>query len=145
MTKLRFKISLFLLSLLATVALTAQEDAQKQDQFVKVSTLNSIEANQEFQRNVQIVQAQRQQAIQLNISIEKETDPTKKSELNEQLETLTEKLNENNRLMLERYGFTLNRNYQMVVEKSHIYMFVTDEEAAAVQTSIDQAEKTVAK
>jgi len=147
MKKNRIGISLIFGSFLAAISLVGQDEGamQKQDKYVKVSTLNSIEANQEFQRNVQLVQAQRQQAIQLNMAIEQATDPEKKAELSKQLEALTVKLNENNQTMLKRYGFTLNRNYQMVIEKSHIYMFVTDEEAAAVQESIEKAEKTVSK
>ena len=40
------------------------------------------------------------------------------------------KLNENNQLMIKTYGFSLERNYTIVPEVSHVYMFVTDEEAA---------------
>ena len=47
--------------------------AQKQQKLVRVSTLNTIEANQEFQTNVQLVQTQRQQAIEMNAAMDKET------------------------------------------------------------------------
>ena len=39
--------------------------------------------------------------------------------------------------MRKAYGFSLDRNYTLVVETAHVYMFVTDEEA----TKIEQAEK----
>ena len=42
------------------------------------------------------------------------------------------KLNENNKLMFKTYGFSLNRNYVMTVEKSHVHMWVTEEEAVSI-------------
>lgn len=104
--------------------------AEKQQKLVRVSTLNTIEANREFQSNVQVLQAQRQLAVELNAAVEKEKDAAKKKELKGQLDTLMAKLNENNRTMLKTYGFSLERNYTLVVVRAHIYMFVTDEEAA---------------
>lgn len=147
MKKTRFGIVLLTLTAIAGAVAWAQQgnassNANAQQKFVKVSTLGSIEANQEFQRNVQIVRAQRQQAVQLNAAIEKETDAAKKAELSKALEELMTNLNNNNAQMAKTYGFSLNRNYTMVVEKAHIYMFVTDEEAAAIQQKIDAAPKT---
>jgi hypothetical protein len=43
------------------------------------------------------------------------------------------KLNENNALMRKTYGFSLDRNYSVVIEKAHVYMFVTEEEAAQLE------------
>jgi hypothetical protein len=34
--------------------------------------------------------------------------------------------------MFKTYGFSLNRNYVLTVEKSHIHMWVTEEEAKAM-------------
>jgi hypothetical protein len=105
---------------------------------VKVATLNSVQSNREFQSNVQVLQAQRQVAIDLNTKMEQEKDAAKKKELKTQLDGVMAKLNENNQTMLKTYGFSLGRNYQMEVEVAHIYMFVTDEEAA----QIEKAQKT---
>ena len=44
----------------------AKADAPKAQKLVQVSTLNTIEANREFQANVQLLQAQRQAAVELN-------------------------------------------------------------------------------
>ncbi|MBI5766980.1 MAG: hypothetical protein HZA93_04245 [Verrucomicrobia bacterium] len=104
--------------------------APKQQKLIRVSTLNTVEANQQFQANVQLVQTQRQQAIELNARLEKEADPAKKKELKAQLDALMAKLNENHQLMVRTYGFSLERNYTIVPEVSHVYMFVSDEEAA---------------
>jgi len=49
------------------------------------------------------------------------------------LDALQAKLNDNNKLMFKTYGFTLNRNYVLTVEKAHVHMWVTAEEAAAIK------------
>lgn len=105
----------------------------QQQKLVRVATLNGIDANREFQANVQLLQAQRQAAVELNAAMEKEKDSRKKQGLKAQFDQLMEKLNENNAAMQKAYGFSLTRNYTMVIETSHIYMLVTDEEAAAIE------------
>ena len=115
-----------------TAPAPAQEKTQK---LVRVSTLKTIEANREFQANVQLLQAQRQAAIELNAAVEKEVKPTKKKELKEQLDALMAKLNDNNAKMRAAYGFSLDRTYTLVVETAHVYMFVTEEEAAKIGIS----------
>lgn len=103
--------------------------APKQQKLIRVSTLNGVQANQEFQSNVQLVQAQRQQAIELNAQMEKETNAARKKELKADVDKLMALLNDNNQKMFKTYGFTLDRNYTIVIETAHVYMFVTDEEA----------------
>lgn len=125
------------LSLLAATLPAAQPaakaDAPKAQKLVQVSTLNTIEANREFQANVQLLQAQRQAAVELNTAIEREKDAAKQKELKARLDALMTKLNENNALMRKTYGFSLDRNYSVVIEKAHVYMFVTEEEAAQLE------------
>ncbi len=125
------------LSLLAATLPAAQPaakaDAPKAQKLVQVSTLNTIEANREFQANVQLLQAQRQAAVELNTAIEREKDTAKQKELKGRLDALMAKLNENNALMRKTYGFSLDRNYSVVIEKAHVYMFVTEEEAAQLE------------
>ncbi len=112
-----------------------QIDAPKSDlQLVKVASLNTIDANKEFQKNVQLVQQQRALAAQILSKMDSVQDKKKLEELEKQLETLQMKLNENNQLMFKTYGFTLNRNYVLTVEKSHIHMWVTEEEAQAINS-----------
>ncbi len=125
------------LSLLAATLPAAQPatkaDAPKAQKLVQVSTLNTIDANREFQANVQLLQAQRQAAVELNTAIEREKDAAKQKELKGRLDALMTKLNENNALMRKTYGFSLDRNYSVVIEKAHVYMFVTEEEAAQLE------------
>jgi hypothetical protein len=102
---------------------------------VKVATLPTVEANREFQANVQLVQAQRQAAVELNSAVEKEKDAAKKKDLKAQFDALVTKLNENNEAMRKAYGFSLDRNYTIEIEKAHVYMLVTDEEAARIEAA----------
>jgi hypothetical protein len=130
-------VSLPVAGLRAADAKTAAPSAPaaKQQKLLKVSTLNTAEANREFQANVQLIQAQREAAIQINAAMEKETNAAKKKELKGQLDALIAKLNENNEKMRKAYGFSLERNYTLEVEKAHVYMLVTDEEAAKIEAT----------
>ncbi|MEQ1842876.1 MAG: hypothetical protein ABL994_20950 [Verrucomicrobiales bacterium] len=132
--------TLFAESASKKTAPAAAPTAEKQQKLVLVSTLKTVEANREFQSNVQVVQAQRQKAVEVSAQHDKETNPTKKKEIKTQLDALMVQLNENNQKMVKAYGFSLDRNYTMVVETAHVYMFVTDEEAAKIEK--EQAEKT---
>lgn len=121
-----------------TEAAQPAQDGQQQRKLIRVSTLNSSTANEEFQRNVRLVQAQRELAASLSSQIEQTTDTSAKAELQKQLDQVIAKLNENNRKMTQTYGFSLARDYVYVVEKSSIYMNVTPEEAARYQEAIQQ-------
>lgn len=110
-------------------------------QLVKVASLNTIDANKEFQRNVQLVQQQRGLAAELLNKIENVQDEQEHKKLQGELDTLQQKLNENNQLMFKTYGFSLNRNYVLTVEKSHIHMWVTEEEAKKIKETEKKAKK----
>ena len=108
-------------------------------QLVKVASLNTIDANKEFQRNVQLVQQQRSLAAELLSKIENVQDEEEHNKLQGELDTLQQKLNENNQLMFKTYGFSLNRNYVLTVEKSHIHMWVTEDEAKKIKETEKKA------
>lgn len=140
------KTSLRVLLLSATVlsaSLWAAEPAaaSKEQKLLKVCTLNTAQANKEFQANVQLVQAQRQLAIEANAAFEKETDTKKKADLKKKLDALLAKLNENNQKMIKTYGFSLERSYTVSIEKADVYMLVTDEEAAKIEKAQAEAAK----
>lgn len=107
---------------------------QSELELVKVASLNTIEANKEFQKNVQLVQQQRTLAVQILSKLEKTQDKDEHDKLQGQLDALQKKLNDNNQLMFKTYGFTLNRNYVLTVEKAHVHMWVTKEEAKAIKS-----------
>ncbi len=151
MTKKTLGIIALSAALLAGGGLLAQSSASKiapaaapkQQKLVKVCTLSTVQANQEFQNNVQFMQAARQQVVEANAAYEKETNPTKKKEAKAKLDDLMAKLNENNQKMIKAYGFSLDRNYTIAVEKADVYMLVSDEEAAKIEK--DQAAAAAAK
>nr|MBF0223127.1 hypothetical protein [Desulfobulbaceae bacterium] len=107
------------------------EVAQKK--LVRVSTLNSVEANQEFQRNVQVLQAHRQRAMQLQYQLEQAESQSLKESLQEELDLALKTLAESNKKMTEAYGFSLTRDYVLVVEKAHVYMAVSAEELVEIE------------
>ena len=115
--------------------------AAAQPKLVRVASLNTVQANQEFQANVQLLQRQRQQAIELSAAVEKEKDAAKKKDLKAQLEKAVAQLNDNNDKMQKAYGFSLNRNYTLEIEVSHIYLQVTPEEAAKLEQATQKAPK----
>ena len=110
-------------------------------QLVKVASLNTIDANKEFQRNVQLVQQQRSLAAELLSKLENVQDEEEHQKLQSELDSLQQKLNENNQLMFKTYGFSLNRNYVLTVEKAHIHMWVTEEEAQKIQDTEKKPKK----
>jgi len=114
-------------------AAAAPAPAPKQQKLVKVCSLGTVQANQEFQGNVQIMQAERQQAVEANAAYEKETNAAKKKELKAKLDAMLAKLNEDNQKMIKTYGFSLDRTYTIAIEKADVYMLVSDEEAAKLE------------
>jgi flagellar biosynthesis component FlhA len=131
-------ITILLITLASFFPLYGQNKDNDQDlELVKVASLNTIEANKEFQKNVQLVQQQRALAVQILSKLEKVQDKDEHDELQKQLNSLQKKLNDNNQLMFKTYGFTLNRNYVLTVEKAHVHMWVTKEEAAAIKSKSD--------
>lgn len=140
--KQKRNLTLFLFILSAASVAFAQDKGtkpapavapQQKLELVKVASLNTIESNREFQKNVQLVQQQRALAVQLLSKLQAEQDEQKHAQIKKQLDTLQGKLNENNQLMFKTYGFTLNRNYVLTVEKAHVHMWVTAEEATAIK------------
>ncbi len=131
----------------ATAAAPAQtapspaEGSSTGQRLVLVSTLNGLETNNEFQRNLDLVQSQRQLAISLNDQIALATTDETRAALQEQYDQALAKLNENNKIMLQNYGYSLNRNYVRVIDKSQIFMAVTDEEAANFEANRKRREE----
>jgi len=124
---------------------TAPAAAPKQQKLYKVAMLKTADEYQQFQANVQLLQAQRQQAQELNAAMDKETNAAKKKELKAKFDTLVAKLTENNQTMVKMYSFSLERNYTLVIESASVYLNVTDEEAAKLEKAAADAAADVAK
>ena len=101
---------------------------QNGQKFVLVSTIKTVQANEEFQHNVNIVQIQKQAALDLRKRIEIALTTPEKEALQKKLEETAKKLDENNTLMTKTYGFSLARNYLMQVVKTRLYLPLTAEE-----------------
>lgn len=116
--------------------LKAEETAAPETQtaLYKVSTIESVEAFIEFQRNVRMVQSQRERILELSAQIARAGSNEKLiAGLEEERQRVLESLERNNQQMIETYGFSITRDYTVVVEKAHIYMVLTPEEAAELQ------------
>jgi hypothetical protein len=120
-----------LAAIFAVSSLHAQNDDAADKKLVRVATLNSIQANQEFQRNVSVMQAQRQRIVELQTKLES-AKAGEKAGIQKDIDDTLKKLNGDNQTMFKTYGYSLLRNYTLVVETAHIYMFVSDEEAAKI-------------
>jgi hypothetical protein len=134
--KYLFLIKILFVLLFFLQAILAQDKSigkNKDLVLVKVASLNTIDANKEFQKNVQLVQQQRALAAEVLSKLEITQKKDERDKLKAQFDSLQKKLNENNQLMFKTYGFSLNRNYVLTVEKSHIHMWVTQEEAIVIQ------------
>ena len=141
MKLLRF-IAIFSSTIPLLCSLYAQAKPKEQQlELVKVASLNTVEANKEFQKNVQLVQQQRALAVQLLSSLEKTQDKGEHDKIQKQLDALQKKLNDNNQLMFKTYGFTLNRNYVLTVEKANVHMWVTQDEAQAIKKKANYKDK----
>jgi hypothetical protein len=119
----------------------SKQEATAKMELVKVASLNTIDSNKEFQRNVQLVQQQRALAAELLSKMDTVQDEEEHNKLQTELDGLQQKLNENNELMFKTYGFSLNRNYVLTVEKSHIHMWVTEEESKKISAANKKAKK----
>jgi tRNA A37 threonylcarbamoyladenosine modification protein TsaB len=110
-------------------ALAAEPDPE----FVAVSRLETVAANEEFRRNAALVARQLQAVQALNSQVEEAGTQAIREELVARRDAQLAKLNENNRKMIQTYGYNVTRDYRIVVEKAHIYMYVTPEELAEIQ------------
>ncbi len=111
----------------------ATAPAAKPQPLFKVVSLQDAAAVREFQRNVQLVQSQRQAVIELLSAIDKEKDAKQKAEYEKKKDEILARLQQNNEAMVKNYGFSLERNYTMEIERASIYMLVTEEEAAKLE------------
>ena len=87
---MKFNLPLIPILIFSFQCLTSlgQEDNSPKLQLVKVASLNTIDANKEFQKNVQLVQQQRALAVQLLGKMEETQDKDVHDKLKEQFLSL---------------------------------------------------------
>ena len=110
--------------------------------WVEVSRLTSVEANQRFRQNVQVMQRLRNNAMRLRQALSSAGNDEKRGELRASLDELMAKINENNQKMVDTYGFSLAHDYRLEVERAHVYMRVTPEEAERIRKQIGEAKRS---
>lgn len=110
-------------------AATKPEDllVRGNDKYRLIAIIPGVEENNNFRRNVQLVQTQRNNLIQMKQAAEHATGE-QKTKLEEEAKKAEEVLVKNNEEMTKRYGFSLSRDYLMEVEESKLYTLVNEEE-----------------
>ncbi len=108
---------------------TKPEDllVKENDKFRLIAVIPGVEENNNFRRNVQLVQAQRNQLVQMK-EAEKTATDEQKTKLEGEIKKAEETLLKNNEEMTKRYGFSLARDYLMEVEESKLYTLVNEEQ-----------------
>ncbi len=109
---------------------TIEQNGQK---LVLVSTIKTVEANREFQNNVNVVQNQRNIAVELKRRIDQALTEGERQQLKARLDETVKSLDQNNALMTKTYGFSLMRNYVISFVKTLLYTPLTDEEVAKMK------------
>ena len=112
-------------------ATDAAATAAAQTSLVKISTIEGKAANDEFTRNVQVLQAERQDIVKLNTATnEAAAGSEARKELQTQLDAAVARLDADNKTMAKTYGYSILRNYVRIPEVSEIYIVLTEEEMA---------------
>ena len=105
--------------------------AATQTSLVKISTIEGKAANDEFTRNVQVLQAERQDIVKLNTATnEAAAGSEARKALQTQLDAAVARLDTDNKTMAKTYGYSILRNYVRIPEVSEIYIVLTEEEMA---------------
>jgi hypothetical protein len=98
--------------------------------FLLVSNIKTMVTNREFQQNVQVVQNQRQTAIQLRQRRDQAFTTPEKEVLTNILIEVVAKLDEHNKAMAKSYLVTIDRNYVVQIVKSRVYGPISDDDYA---------------
>lgn len=105
---------------------------------IHVAMLSDTESNNEFKRNMGIMQRHQENIKALQRTIQSVEGDELKASLEVELQKSVDRLNSDNQKMVDAYGFSLTRRYEQIVEKSHIYMYVTEDEAEDFIKQIDK-------
>ena len=123
-------VNLCALALALVLTATCAIAQNQRQRIIKVCTLNNVQANEEFNRNVQIMQAQRQLLVSKHNALKAIADAEARETIQVEIDELLAKINTNNKKMYATYGFSLTRNYTIEPDESFVFMLVSDDEAA---------------
>ena len=96
--------------------------------YVLVCGIKTVEANRQFQQNVQVVQNQLTQVKELQKRVEQALTLVEKEALKKVLDDTNKSLEQNNALMAKTYGFSILRQYIAEIGKTRLYTPITDAE-----------------
>ena len=117
---------------------SASAAASDQNTLVKISTIEGKAANEEFTRNVQVLQNERQEIVKLNTATnEAAAGSDARKALQTQLEAAVKRLENDNQTMAKTYGYSILRNYVRIPEVSEVYVVLTEDEIAKQPASKD--------
>ena len=123
-------VNLCALALALVLTATCAIAQNQRQRIIKVCTLNNVQANEKFNRNVQIMQAQRQLLVSKHNALKAIADAEARETIQVEIDELLAKINTNNKKMYATYGFSLTRNYTIEPDESFVFMLVSDDEAA---------------
>ena len=117
---------------------SASAAASDQNTLVKISTIEGKAANEEFTRNVQVLQNERQEIVKLNTATnEAAAGSDARKALQTQLDAAVKRLDTDNQTMAKTYGYSILRNYVRIPEVSEVYVVLTEDEIAKQPASKD--------
>ena len=117
---------------------TPAASAAAQNTLVKISTIEGKPANDEFTRNVQVLQNERQEIVKLNTATnEAAAGSDARKALQAQLDAAVARLDADNKTMAKTYGYSILRNYVRIPEVSEVYVVLTEDEIAKQPASKD--------
>jgi len=89
--------------------------------FVPVSRITSEQLNKQFVNAVDIIRKQRELLASFDYKLGQATDVEKRKILQAQRAELADRLEVNNRYLIEHFGYSINRKFMIIVEDSHLY------------------------
>ncbi len=112
---------------------TATSPQLPEGRWLQMATLDSPEANNQFSRNVQIMQNRVHETVKMNELLDQENDPQAKKDIKKQIEEMMRRINEGNKLMAETYRYSLNQKYVRNIEEVTVFIKLTDEDVEAIK------------
>lgn len=119
-----------------------ERDGQK---YLLVSKLDSVKANEEFMKNVQIIGQLRQALLKLDEHRKMAFTEEEKKATDEKIKELSDKLTEGNKTMADVYGYSLTRDYVHIPVVTNVYLKLTDEEYDKMKDKLELGKDLIVK
>lgn len=107
------------------------------DRLVRIARLETPGTNNEFTRNVEIMQARVRKVANLNQLLAAETEPAAREKIEIQIAELMQRINDDNKRMAESYGYSLTRRYVRNIEKATVLLVLSDKEVERIRVDAE--------